>query len=112
MFTRAQTHRLEGAQPEPVRQRSEDIQLALLLTYSQVGSGYALPHLKLVLQTAGALAAGLVALLAGARFTTERRRFDLLLCLGFFVASASSSTERLSCASAVSGSPKRASMHA
>jgi len=37
MFTRAQTHRLEGAQPEPVRQRSEDIQLALLLTYITLG---------------------------------------------------------------------------
>lgn len=63
--------------------------LALFLTRFQADSGYALPHLKLVLQTVGALAAGLVALLAGARFTTERRRFDLLLCLGFFVASAS-----------------------
>src|SRR5580765_3576680 len=63
--------------------------LALLLMRSQAGSSYTLPHLKLVLQTAGALAAGLVALLAGVRFTTERRRFDLLLCLGFFVASVS-----------------------
>jgi signal transduction histidine kinase len=59
--------------------------LALLLMRSQAGSSYMLPHLKLVLQTAGALAAGLVALLAGVRFTTERRRFDLLLCLGFAV---------------------------
>src|SRR4051812_18294344 len=66
--------------------------LALLLTQSQRHSGYALPHLKLVLQTVGALAGGLVALLAGVRFTTERRRFDLLLCLGFFVASASTAT--------------------
>ena len=63
--------------------------LALLLTRSQAGSSYTLPHLKLVLQTAGALAAGLVALLAGVRFTTERRRFDLLLCLGFFVSAVS-----------------------
>jgi signal transduction histidine kinase len=63
--------------------------LALLLTQSQAGSSYELPHLKLVLQTAGALAAGLVALLAGVRFTTERRRFDLLLCLGFFVSAVS-----------------------
>ena len=61
--------------------------LALFLTHSQPHSSYALPHLKLVLQTVGALAGGLVALLAGVRFTTERRRFDLLLCLGFFVAS-------------------------
>src|SRR4051812_23923984 len=63
--------------------------LALFLTHAQSHSGYALPHLKLVLETAGGLAAGLVALLAGVRFATERRRFDLLLCLGFFVASTS-----------------------
>jgi signal transduction histidine kinase len=63
--------------------------LALFLTHSQLHSSYELPHLKLVLQTVGALAGTLVAVLAGARFTTERRRFDLLLCLGFFVASAS-----------------------
>jgi signal transduction histidine kinase len=61
--------------------------LAVFLTYWQPHSAYALPHLKLVLQTAGALAGGLLALLAGVRFATERRRFDLLLCLGFFVAS-------------------------
>jgi signal transduction histidine kinase len=63
--------------------------LALSLAYSQARSGYALPHLKLVLQTVVALAAGLVALLAGARFATDRRRFDLLLCLGFFVSAVS-----------------------
>ena len=62
--------------------------LAVFLTYSQPHSAYALPHLTLVLQTAGALAGGLLALLAGVRFATERRRFDLLLCLGFFVAAA------------------------
>ncbi|MFL6017131.1 MAG: sensor histidine kinase [Gaiellaceae bacterium] len=61
--------------------------LAVFLTYWQPHSAYALPHLKLVLQTAGALVGGLLALLAGVRFATERRRFDLLLCLGFFVAS-------------------------
>src|SRR6059058_2330173 len=63
--------------------------LAVFLADSQPHSAYALPHLKLVLQTIGALAGGMVALLAGVRFTTERRRFDLLLCLGFFVASVS-----------------------
>ena len=63
--------------------------LALFLTRSHLHSSYELPHLRLVLQTVVALAGGLVALLAGARFTTERRRFDLLLCLGFFVASSS-----------------------
>ena len=69
--------------------------LAILLIHSRTGSGYALPHLKLVLQTIGVLAAGLVALLAGARFTSERRRFDLLLCLGFFVAAASTASFEL-----------------
>src|SRR5690242_13262770 len=63
--------------------------LGVFLMYSQPHSTYSLPNLQLVLQTAGALAAGLVALLAGVRFATERRRFDLLLCLGFFVASVS-----------------------
>ena len=63
--------------------------LAIFLTHWQTHSTWALPHLKLVLQTVGALASGLVALLAGLRFTNERRRFDLLLCLGFFVSSVS-----------------------
>ncbi len=37
MFARAQTRRLEEAKPPPVRQRSEDIQLALRLTYITLG---------------------------------------------------------------------------
>ena len=37
MFARAQTRRLDEAQPQPVRQRSEDIQLALRLTYITLG---------------------------------------------------------------------------
>jgi divalent metal cation (Fe/Co/Zn/Cd) transporter len=37
MFARAQTRSLDEAQPQPVRQRSEDIQLALLLTYITLG---------------------------------------------------------------------------
>jgi signal transduction histidine kinase len=64
--------------------------LALFLTHTNgLASSYSLPHLRLVLQTVVAIAAGLVALLAGARFSAEGQRFDLLLCLGFFVASAS-----------------------
>ncbi|MDX6491175.1 MAG: hypothetical protein QOD43_1420, partial [Gaiellaceae bacterium] len=64
--------------------------LALFLTHTNgLHSSYSLPHLRLVLQTVVAIAAGLVALLAGARFSAEGQRFDLLLCLGFFVASAS-----------------------
>jgi divalent metal cation (Fe/Co/Zn/Cd) transporter len=37
MFARAQTRRLDEAQPQPVRQRSEDVQLALRLTYITLG---------------------------------------------------------------------------
>src|SRR5213082_3726632 len=33
MFARPQTHRLGKAQPEPVRERSADVRLALRLTY-------------------------------------------------------------------------------
>ena len=62
--------------------------LALFLTHASLHTAYALPHLRLVLQTVVALAAGLVAILAGARFSADGRREDLLLCLGFFVASA------------------------
>src|SRR5438552_17069036 len=37
MFARAQTRRLDEAQPQPVRQRSADVQLALRLTYITLG---------------------------------------------------------------------------
>jgi divalent metal cation (Fe/Co/Zn/Cd) transporter len=37
MFARTQIHRLEEAKPQRIRQRSEDIQLALLLTYITLG---------------------------------------------------------------------------
>jgi divalent metal cation (Fe/Co/Zn/Cd) transporter len=37
MFARAQTRRLEKVEPEPIQQRSEDIQLALRLTYITLG---------------------------------------------------------------------------
>jgi divalent metal cation (Fe/Co/Zn/Cd) transporter len=37
MFARAQTRRLDEAQPQPVRQRSEDVHLALRLTYITLG---------------------------------------------------------------------------
>jgi signal transduction histidine kinase len=63
--------------------------LGLFATHTSLHSTYDLPHLRLVLQTVVALAAGAVALLTGARFSAEGRRSDLLLSLGFFVASAS-----------------------
>ena len=59
--------------------------LALFMTHSSLATSYTLPHLRLVLQTAIVLAGALVSLLAGARFSAEGRRTDLLLCLGFFV---------------------------
>src|SRR5437899_9692996 len=37
MFARGQTRRLAEAQPRPVRQRSEDVRLALRLTYITLG---------------------------------------------------------------------------
>ncbi len=59
--------------------------LALFLTHTSLQTSYTLPHLRLILQTVVMLAAGLVAILAGARFSADGRREDLLLCLGFFV---------------------------
>jgi signal transduction histidine kinase len=64
--------------------------LALFLVYQDLHTSYDLPRLRLVLQTAMALAGGLVALLAGVRFSVEGRRLDLLLCMGFLVQGVSS----------------------
>jgi signal transduction histidine kinase len=63
--------------------------LALFLTKPGLSTIYRLPELRLVLQTAIALAGGLIAVLAGIRFSVEGRRIDLLVSTGFFVASAS-----------------------
>jgi signal transduction histidine kinase len=63
--------------------------LGLFASHSSLHSSSELPHLRLVLQTVVAVGGGLVALLTGARFSAEGRRSDLLLSLGFFVASAS-----------------------
>ena len=62
--------------------------LALFLSYESLRTPYELPHLRLVLATLFALAGGLVALLTATRFAVEGRRFDLLLCAGFFTTSA------------------------
>ena len=62
--------------------------LALFLTSPALPTSYELPHLRLVLAVTIALAAGLVAVLTGARFGADGRRTDLFLCTGFFVASA------------------------
>jgi signal transduction histidine kinase len=63
--------------------------LALFVVYPSLRDTYALPQLRLVLDTAVALAAAIVAVLAGVRFTVEGRRLDFLLCGGFFLAAVS-----------------------
>jgi signal transduction histidine kinase len=63
--------------------------LSLFLAYPSLRAPYSLPELKLVLATIYMIAGGLVALLSAARFGVEGRRYDLFLCLGFFVASMS-----------------------
>ena len=60
--------------------------LALFVTYPSLRNTYELPQLRLFLDTAVTLAAGIVAVLAGIRFSVEGRRLDFLLCGGFFVA--------------------------
>jgi signal transduction histidine kinase len=63
--------------------------LALFVAYPTLRNTYSLPQVRLVLDTAVALAAAIVALLAGLRFSVEGRRLDLLLCGGFTAAAAS-----------------------
>jgi signal transduction histidine kinase len=63
--------------------------LALFVTYPSLRDSFELPELRLVLDTAVTLAAGIVAVLAGIRFSVEGRRLDFLLCGGFFVAALS-----------------------
>ena len=59
---------------------------ALFLTNPVLRSTYELPEGRLVLDTAVVLAATIVAILAGVRFSVEGRSLDLLLAAGFFVA--------------------------
>jgi signal transduction histidine kinase len=62
--------------------------LALFVAYPSLRNTYALPQVRLVLDTAVTLAAAIVALLAGIRFAVDGRRLDLLLCGGFASAAA------------------------
>ncbi|MGZ4388552.1 MAG: sensor histidine kinase [Gaiellaceae bacterium] len=62
--------------------------LALFLSYPSLRMTYFLPELHTVLLTVIMLAGGLVTILAGARFSVEGRRSDLLLAGGFFVGAA------------------------
>jgi signal transduction histidine kinase len=59
---------------------------ALFLTNPILRNTYELPEGRLVLDTAVVLAATIVAILAGVRFSVEGRMLDLLLAAGFFVA--------------------------
>jgi signal transduction histidine kinase len=61
---------------------------ALFLTNPALRSTSELPEGRLVLDTAVVLAATIVAILAGVRFSVEGRVLDLLLTAGFFVAGA------------------------
>src|SRR5919109_566832 len=62
--------------------------LALFLAYPDLRTTYELPSLKLALDTGMMLAATIVAVLAGIRFSVEGRRLDLMLCAGFAAAAA------------------------
>ena len=59
---------------------------ALFLTNPILRNTYELPEGRLVLDTAVVLAATIVAILAGVRFSVEGRMLDLLLAAGFLVA--------------------------
>jgi signal transduction histidine kinase len=59
--------------------------LAFFVVYPELRASHSLPELRLVLQTVVMLAAAIVAVLAGLRFSVERRRFDLLLASGFAI---------------------------
>jgi signal transduction histidine kinase len=77
--------------------------LALFLAHQSLQTHWALPELRMVIQTAVAVAAGIFAVLAGLRFSVEGRRLDLLLSTGFFVAGLS--TVAFSIAPVLGGQP-------
>src|SRR5204863_1112321 len=77
--------------------------LALFVARRDRQTANSLPELRLVLQTVASFAAGIIALLAGVRYSVEGRRLDLLLCTGFLVASAS--TAAFSVLPALNGHP-------
>src|SRR5262249_1570000 len=63
--------------------------LAFFLAHRSLQTHWMLPELRLVLQTTGMIAAGIVARPAAVRFRAQGGRLDLLLCTGFLAASAS-----------------------
>jgi signal transduction histidine kinase len=62
-------------------------ELALFLSRTGLRTSWDLPSLHLMLMTLYAVGGALVALLSASRFGAEGRRFDLVLCGGFFVTS-------------------------
>ena len=77
--------------------------LALFVARRNLQTHWSLPELRLVLQTAVAIAGGIVAVLAGVRFSVEGRTLDFLLSTGFFLASLS--TFAFSVAPVLGGQP-------
>jgi signal transduction histidine kinase len=57
--------------------------LGLFLAYPSLRAPYVEPQLRVILSTVFALSAALIAVLCGARFTVDGRRFDLFLSAGF-----------------------------
>jgi hypothetical protein len=77
--------------------------LAFFLFHPSLSMSYRLPELGTVLSTVMMLAGLLVTILAGARFSVEGRRLDLLLAGGFFTGAA---TTRPSSTARRSGRPR------
>jgi len=77
--------------------------LALFVTNRHLQTQVNLPNLRLVLQTIGAFASVIIAVLAAVRYSVEGRRLDLLLSTGFLVAAVS--TTAFSIIPALNGHP-------
>ncbi len=65
-------------------------ELALFLSKPGLRTSWELPSLHLILMTLYAVGGALVALLSAGRFSAEGRRFDLMLCGGFFTSRSTS----------------------
>jgi signal transduction histidine kinase len=63
--------------------------LALFVAHPNLRNTYQLPQARLVMDTTVMLAAAIVGVLAGIRFSVDGRRLDLLLCGGFSALAAS-----------------------
>ena len=79
--------------------------LTLFVTEPALRITHSLPNVRLVLDTTVMLAAAIMAVLAGVRFSVEGRRLDLLLCSGFFAAAVT--TMLFAIAPVLAGEPLR-----